>query len=312
MAARMNVLVTGGAGFIGSNLVERLLDRGDSVVVVDNFATARHDSLPREADGLTMVEASIADSGVLEDAFAFAAPDVVVHAAAAYKDPDDWVEDIRTNSLGTAHVVKTAQEAGVRRLVYLQTALCYGNRPLEQPVTLSHPLRPESSYAISKTAGEEYIRMSGLDFVSLRLANVYGPRNLSGPVPTFFQRLSEGKSCFAVDTRRDFVFVEDLLSVMLPALDGTGSGVYHVSSGRDFSIKELYDAVADVMGVDTPVEERPRGEDDAPSILLDPSRTEADFGWSVETPLADGIRRTIDWYQTHGVAETYTHLRMKD
>jgi UDP-glucose 4-epimerase len=312
MAARMNVLVTGGAGFIGSNLVDRLLERGDDVLVIDNFATARRDNLPPGDERLTVVNASIADKDALADAFAQGAPEVVVHAAAAYKDPDDWAEDIRTNALGTANVLKATQADGARRLVYLQTALCYGNRPLEQPVTLSHPLRPESSYAISKTAGEEYIRLSGLDFVSLRLANVYGPRNMSGPVPTFFQRLTEGKSCFAVDTRRDFVFVDDLLSVMLAAIDGTGTGVYHVSSGRDFSIKELYDAVAEAMGVDVPVEERPRGEDDAPSILLAPSRTNADFDWSVETPLADGIRRTVDWYETHGVTETYTHLRMKD
>jgi UDP-glucose 4-epimerase len=308
----MNVLVTGGAGFIASNLVERLLEDGHRVLVIDNFATSRHDSLPADAEKLVVHDASIADRNAVEAAYDEIAPDLVVHAAASYKDPDAWEEDIRTNAAGTANIVQAAQERGVGRLIYFQTALCYGNRPLEQPVTLSHPLRPESSYAISKTAGEQYVALSGLDWVSFRLANIFGPRNLSGPIPTFWQRLSEGKKCFAVDTRRDFVFLDDLLEVVLKAAAGTGSGVYHVSSGRDFSIKELYDAVAAAMGSDDPVEERERAPDDAPSILLDPSRTEADFAWSAATPLEEGIGRTIEWYEAHGVEETYSHLRMKD
>ena len=307
----MNVFITGGAGFIGSHLAEALLDRGDSVTVIDNLATARRDSVP-DHDRLTFVDDTISDREALASAVAEAKPDVIVHAAASYKDPDDWEEDIRTNAEGTANVVKVAQEQGVGRLIYFQTALCYGNRPLQQPVTLEHPLRPESSYAISKTAGEQYIGLSGLDFVSFRLANVYGPRNISGPIPTFWQRLSEGKKCFAVDTRRDFVFVSDLVRVVLKAIDGTGSGYYHVSTGSDSSIKELYDAVAAAMGVDEPAEERERGPDAAPTILLDPSRTNLDFDWRAEVPLAEGIAKAVEWYADHGVEETYTHLRMKD
>jgi UDP-glucose 4-epimerase len=304
-------LITGGAGFIGSNLVDTLLEAGHRVVVIDNFETARRDSLP-ENPALSVHEASIADEEALRDAFDDAEPDVVIHAAASYKDPDAWDEDIQTNVLGTARLVAQAKERGVERLIYFQTALCYGNAPLEQPVTLAHPLRPESSYAISKTAGEEYVTLSGLDYVSLRLANVYGPRNVSGPIPTFFQRLSSGKKCFAVSTRRDFVFVGDLIEVVVRAAAGVGSGVYHVSSGTDYSIKELYDAVAHVMGIDEPVEERERAPDDAPTILLDPSRTQRDFDWSATTPLDEGVQRSVAWYAAHGVEETYTHLRMKD
>src|SRR5207248_2858974 len=115
--------------------------------------------------------------------------------------------------------------------VYFQTALCYGLKPLEQPITLDHPILPgASSYAISKTAGEQYVMLSGLDYLSFRLANAYGPRNLSGPLPTFFQRLNAHKSTFVMDTRRDFVFVDDLVDVVMKALDGVGrSGVYHIS-----------------------------------------------------------------------------------
>jgi UDP-glucose 4-epimerase len=307
-----NVLITGGAGFIGSHLTDRLLQRGDDVLVIDNFATARRDSLS-DHDNLTLVEGTIVDPELVEKLFREFQPEVVVHAAASYKDPEAWTEDSRTNAVGTANVVRAAKETGVSRLVYFQTALCYGLHPEEQPITLSHPLDPkDSSYAISKTAGEWYVRLSGLDWISFRLANVYGPRNLSGPLPTFFQRLSEGKSVFVMDTRRDFVFVDDLADVAMKAIDGGGeSGVYHVSSGSDVSIKELFDATIKAMGIelDEEVEVRPRNPDDAPSILLDPSKTERDFDWAARTPLEDGVAKAVDYYREHGVAETFTHLK---
>jgi UDP-glucose 4-epimerase len=309
----MRILVTGGAGFIGSHLIERLLPRGHSVIVIDNFATARRDTLAGRHAGLEMIEGSIADPALVEATFERMRPEIVLHCAASYKDPDDWVEDSRSNVLGTVNIVRASQQTKVRRLIYFQTALCYGSHPTEQPVTLTHPLNPDNSYAISKTAGERYIATSGLEFVSFRLANMYGPRNLSGPVPTFYSRLASGKACFAVNTRRDFVFVDDLVDVVMPAIEGKGhGGIYHVSTGADYSIRELYDAVAAAMGVSTPVEERERGADDAPTILLDPSRTATEFGWKATTPLREGIARTIAWYREHGVDQTYTHLRLPE
>jgi UDP-glucose 4-epimerase len=309
----VNVLLTGGAGFIGSHITDRLLERGERVLVIDNFATARHDSLPGGDSGLELVDGTIADTELVGRIFDDFRPDVVVHAAASYKDPADWEEDARTNVLGTANVVRSAEASDVKRVVYFQTALCYGLHPQEQPITLAHPLDPgASSYAISKTAGEHYLRLSGLDWISFRLANVYGPRNVSGPLPTFFQRLSEGKSVFVMDTRRDFVFVDDLLAVVMKAIDGGGdSGVYHVSSGSDVSIKELFDATVKAMGIELEgdVEVRPRGPDDAPSILLDPSKTERDFDWRAQTPLEDGVAQAVAYYRQHGVSETYTHLQ---
>lgn len=265
-------------------------------------------------EGLALVEGSIDERSVLDRAFAEFRPDAIAHAAASYKNPDAWAEDARTNALGTANVCEAARDAGVERLVYFQTALCYGTRPLEQPITLDHPIRPDSSYAISKTAGEQYIELSGIPFVSLRLANIYGPRNLSGPPPTFYQRLSAGKPCFVVDSRRDFVYVQDLIEVVVAALSGAGSGHYHVSSGSDYSIEELFDAVVEAMGIELEeeVEIRPRPPEDAPSILLDPSRTERDFGWTAATPLKEGIARAVEWYREHGVGETYTHLKPEE
>jgi UDP-glucose 4-epimerase len=309
----MKVLITGGSGFIGSHVADRLLAKGDDVLVVDNFETGRRDNLAPSAR-LTVVEGSVADRALMAKVFDDFRPEAVLHAAASYKDPENYEGDAETNVLGTAVTVQNARRTGVRRLVYLQTALCYGD-PVEQPITLSHPIDPrKSSYAISKTGGEQYIMLSGLDYVSFRLANAYGPRNLSGPLPTFFHRLTAGKPCFVMDTRRDFIFVSDMVDIIERAIAGQGSkGVYHISTGRDFSIKELFDAAVEALGIrlDAEVEVRPRSADDVPTILLDPSRTLADFGMIPSFPLAEGIRRTIAYYREFGISQTFTHLKLE-
>jgi UDP-glucose 4-epimerase len=308
----MKVLITGGAGFVGSHLSDRLLAQGHHVLAIDNYATGRRDNLADHAN-LTVVAGSIADPALVHDVFTSFGPDVVVHAAASYKDPHDWAEDSRTNVLGTALVVQASQKAAVKRFIYFQTALCYGLTPLEQPITLAHPLRPgASSYAISKTAGEHYVMLSGLDWISFRLANAYGPRNLSGPLPTFFHRLSQNKPCFVMDTRRDFIYIDDLVDVVVKAIAGKGrSGAYHISSGGDFAIKELFDATVAAMAVklERPVEVRPRAADDTYTILLDPSETSREFQWKTGTPLTEGVARAMAWYRTHPIEQTFTHLK---
>src|SRR5690606_30555443 len=147
----------------------------------------------------------------------------------------------------------------------------------------------------SKTTAEEYLEISGLDYVTFRLANVVGPRNVSGPLPIFFQRLSEGKRCFVTKARRDFVFVKDLAQIVLRAADGVGRGAYHFSSGKDVAIQDLYDAVVAAMELKTyPTPEvRELGPDDAPTILLDPSRTFKDFGEIKFTGIGDTDRKSV-------------------
>ena len=306
----MRVLITGGAGFVGSNLADRLLARGDTVSVIDNFETARRDNLTPNRN-LTLIEGSISDPRLVDRTFDEHRPEVVVHAAASYKDPDNWYGDAMTNVVGTVNVVRASERLKVERLIYFQTALGYGLHPKEQPITLNHPLDPTgSSYAISKTAGEEYIFLSSLDFISFRLANAYGPRNLSGPLPTFYQRLTNNKLVFVMDTRRDFIYVSDLVDVVSMAVDGRGRrGPYHVSSGKDFAIKELFDATLKALGMHMDVEVRPRNPDDVATILLDPSKTEEDFDWQITTPLEVGVAATIDYYKTHGIEQTFTHLK---
>lgn len=309
----MNVFVTGACGQVGSHVTELLLARGDRVLGIDNLATGRREHLA-DHPNLTVTIGSIADSDLVERLMAEFKPEVLVHTAASYKDPHDWEEDNLTNCVGGGILIRAAKRHAVKRFIYFQTALCYGLKPLHQPIRLDHPKNPaNSSYAISKTTTEDYLAISGLDYVTFRLANVVGPRNVSGPLPIFYQRLKDGKRCFVTKARRDFVFVKDLAAVVVRAADGTGHGVYHFSSGKDIAIQELYDAVVAAIDI-TPypeVEVRDLGPDEAPSILLDPSRTFEDFGAIAFTPLRDTVAAAVEYYRAHGVLGEYTHLQAR-
>lgn len=309
----MRVLITGGLGQIGSHVAELMLARGDEVLVLDNLATGKRVHLADD-DSLQVVIGSIADPALVEELFSSFAPDVVLHAAASFKDPHDWESDTMTNCVGGANVVNSASRHDVDRFVYLQTSLCYGLHPKENPITLAHPRNPEgSSYAISKTTNELYLELSGLDYVTFRLANVIGPRNLAGPLPIFFKRLTAGSKCFVSDSRRDFVFVKDLAHHIVKAFDGIGTGAYHFSSGTDVSIHALYDQVVKALGISEYPEPDllPLGDDDVGSILLDPSRTFQDFGMSAPTPLAEIVKQAVEYYREYGVTNEVTHLRLE-
>lgn len=299
----MRVLISGGAGFIGSHLAEAMLEEGHRVSVLDDVSTGRVENVPLEAD-LTI--------GDIRDHFKFPRErwDVIYHCAASYKDRGEWERDASTNVLGTINVVREAQRTGAK-LIYFQTSLCYGLAP-HSPITLDAPLAPTGSYAVSKTAGENYIRDSGVEFVSLRLANIYGPRNLSGPIPAFYKRLSEGQECTVVDSRRDYVYIDDLLRVAVRAAT-QGRGFYHVSSGFDVSIMDIYQGVAQAMGIDAPLPFlQPRGLDDAATLLLDPNETYLEFGWTARTPMVRGINEAVRWYRSNPVGDVYTHLKVAE
>ena len=310
----MRIFVTGAAGQVGSHVVDSAIARGDDVVGIDNFATGR-DIHVATSSQYNFVKGSISDTVLVDQLVGEFKPDVIVHTAAAYKDPDDWLTDVDTNIRGMVNLVNAAKAHSVGRFVYFQTALIYGVKPEENPVSLQHPRRVDnSSYSISKGAAEDYLVLSGIDYVTFRLANVVGPRNVSGPLPIFFQRLSEGKKCFVTPARRDFVYVGDLVKAVMMASQGTGKGAYHFSSGGDVAIIELYDEVVKAMGIsDYPEPERRElSPDDAPSILLDPSRTFADFGNIEFTPLNVTVWNAVKYYQEFGVTGGYTHLKSND
>lgn len=309
----MKVLISGGCGQVGSHVAELLLQRGDEVIAIDNLATGRREHLA-DHPNLTVIIDTIADKTLVDKIVSEFKPDAIVHTAASYKDPDDWYNDSLTNCVGGSNLIHAAKQFGVKRFIYFQTALCYGVKPLHQPIRLDHPKFPaNSSYAITKTANEDFLEISGLDFVTFRLANVVGPRNVSGPLPIFFQRLKDGKKCFVTNARRDFVFVMDLANNVVKACDGVGKGAYHFSSGTDVAIKELYDAVVEAMGISPYPEAEMKliGEDDAPSILLDPSRTFEDFGKIEFTPLNQTVKAAIEYFKVHGTLGEYTHLKLE-
>ena len=294
----MRVLITGAAGFIGSHVAERLIQLGHHVTGVDNLSTGRPDNFPI---GAPLRVGDISQGVIPDGPF-----DVVYHFAASYADRHAWERDARTNVLGTIAVVRAAADWGAR-IVYAQTSLCYGLSPVS-PVRTDAPLDPHGSYAVTKTAGEAFIRDSGLPWVSLRLANIYGPRNLSGPAPAFYKRLAAGEPCTVVDSRRDFVFVDDLVEVAVAARE-QGQGIYHVASGSDVAVADVYLHVAAAMGVGEALPTlMPRLPDDVATLLLDPSETEREFGWRATTPLDIGIPAAVEWYREHQVGETFTHL----
>ena len=307
----MRILITGGAGCLGANLAERYLEMGHDVLVIDNFASGHRDSLPQTHPKMHLIEGSIADRRLLDKAFVDFAPTQVIHSAASYKDPKDWQEDVDTNVMGTINVVRAAKEAGVRRFVNFHTALGYG-RPERVPIPVDAPARPFTSYGISKQAGENYLVISGLPFVSLRLANVTGPRLAIGPIPTFYTRLKAGKSCFCSRTVRDFLDMEDFFALMdLVIPDDAPSGVFNVSTGSGHTIKEIFDIIVDHLGVtcSTPVLEIDPDADDVPAVVLDPSVTISTFGWRPRFAFEETIRRMLTWYDAHGVTAGYSHLK---
>jgi nucleoside-diphosphate-sugar epimerase len=212
--------------------------------------------------------------------------------------------------MGTINVIEAARTHKVARFLNFQTVLCYG-RPEVVPIPVEHPLRPFTSYGISKVAGEQYLAISGLPFASLRLGNVTGPRLAIGPIPTFYKRLKAGQGCFCTDAQRDFLDMADFLAVVdLVMRDDAPIGIFNVSSGQGHSIRDVYDAVRSHLKLppDPDVKVVPVGEDDVPAVVPDPSRTTSVLGWSAEVSFADTMRRILSWYDAHGISDIYSHL----
>ncbi len=313
MTEKKKILITGGLGQIGSHIAEILLERNDQVLVVDNLVTGRKEHL-NDNKNLQIELIDICEKKKIDEIFSKFKPDVVVHCAGSYKDPDDWYSDTMTNCVGGSNIIKASMKENVSRFIYFQTALCYGVKPHEQPITLLHPKNPgNSSYAITKTANEEFLEISGLDYVSFRLANCIGPRNVSGPLPIFYNRLKNRKKCFVTEARRDFVHVKDLALCSIRAIDGTGNGFYHFSSGKDIAIIDLYNEVVKEMKLNEYPEPdiKKLGEDEAPSILIDPTRTFKDFGNLKFSSLNDIVSDAVRYFDKYGTIGEFTHLKKK-
>ena len=306
----MRILITGGAGCLGSNLIEHWIPQGHKIAVIDNFATGKREVVP-EIPGLSVSEGSVADANLVEGVFGSFRPDIVVHAAASYKNPDDWQEDSATNVVGSVIVAKAAARHGAGRVINFQTSLCYG-RPSQLPVPRSHALAPFTSYGITKTAGEQLMMLSAVPTVSLRLANVTGPRLAIGPIPTFYKRLKAGQGCFCTESSRDFLDMEDFLRFMdLAIKESAPTGVFNLGTGEAHSVKEIYEVVREHLGLSPDkVRAEPVGADDVAVMMLDSSETEAAFGWKARHSFRETIQRQLAWYDQHGVSDVFSHLKM--
>ncbi len=305
----MDCLVTGGAGFIGSNLVDALLARGDRVAVIDNLSSGKRSNLDGAlAAGATLHEVDIRDHDAVEQAFAAAAPQVVFHLAAQIdvrKSVEDPIADAQSNVLGTIAVLKSALAHGAARVVNSSTGGgLYGDADV-LPTPEDHPIHPLAPYGQSKLAAEGYYelytRLHGLSTVSLRYGNVYGPRQdahgEAGVVAIFCGNLMEGRrSTVFGDGRqtRDWVEVGDVVRANLLAAESEVSGPVNIGWGRETSVLELLEALEDVADHQAPEPEfAPVRPGEVSRSCLDVGRARRELGWSPQVELRDGLRRIL-------------------
>src|SRR4051812_42278129 len=290
----MRTVVTGGAGFIGSNLADALLERGDDVTVVDNFSSGKRKNLPT---GATLLEHDIREPFSVE-------ADVIFHLAAqadvqtSMQRPD---YDAQVNVVGTVNVLNAA---GGAQVVFASSGGAgYGECP--EPATEDAPFLPLSPYGIAKKCGEEYLagwnRIHGTSHVSLRFANVYGERQDSGleggVVAIFLERMARGDETVIFgdgEQQRDFVYVGDVVGALLATV-GRSGGPFNIGTGVATSVNELHAACRRAALIDEEPVHREARLGDVITSVIDPARAARELGWRAEVPLDDGIARTWAW-----------------
>ena len=294
----MRAAVTGGAGFIGSHVVDALVARGDDVHVIDNFATGRRENVNGAA---TVHEHDIREP--LGSLFDEIRPEVVVHLAAQADVGTSVAQpllDAEVNVLGTVNVLEAARPHGAQIVFSSTGGAIYGE--CERPAREQDERRPLSPYGTAKLAGEEYLamwnRLHGTRHLALRFANVYGPRQLpkleGGVVSIFVDRLRAGEPVTIFgdgEQERDWIYVGDIVSAVLTAI-GHDGGVFNAGTGQATSVNELFAACRDVSGVDTEPRYAAARPGDIVRSVLDVSHTERALGWRSQTPLAEGLALT--------------------
>ena len=315
----MRTLVTGGAGFIGSSLVDRLLAEGHAVEVVDDLSTGKLSNLAdaradRDHD-FSFHQMDICDPAVSE-LIERRAPEVVFHLAAQIDvrvSVSDPARDARINVMGTLNVLEGARRAGTRKVVFASSGgTIYGDVDAEDlPVTEAHPQRPVAPYGVSKKVATDYLHayreLHQLEYTSLALANVYGPRQdphgEAGVVAIFAGKLLAGERCKVFGTgeqTRDYVYVDDVADAFVRAAD-RGSGLLcNIGTGTETSVNQLYRAMADSAGVAAEPEYAPARVGELDRSCLDASRAKLHLGWEPFTDLLAGTAAVIDWFRAQG------------
>jgi UDP-glucose 4-epimerase len=303
------VVVTGGAGFVGSNIVRHLLERGAHVVVLDDFSTGNMVNLPQAQDGLEVVRGSVTDFALLRDVVQGAA--LVIHAAArniiaSTRNPRD---DFETNIGGTLNVLMATQGTTVKRVVYSSSASVYGN-PRYLPINEDDGIDTLTPYAVSKLAGENYCRAfyesQGVSTAVVRYSNVYGPAQrpdnpYCGVIAKFFESARQGEALRIHgdgDQTRDFTYVDDAVNAtLLAAISQKADGqIYNVATGRETTINQLAQTVMKVAGVDSDIEYIDRRDiDNIRRRVLNIEKIRRELRWVPAVTLENGLRKTWLW-----------------
>lgn len=305
----MQVLVTGGAGFVGSHVVEELLRKGLSVSVVDSLVTGRREHVPAQC---RFYQVDVASPEFLTIA-AEINPDAIIHLAAqisvsaSVANPE---EDARVNIGGMLNVLRAAMNNSCRRVVFSSSAAVYGN-PVSLPLSEDASLRPLSPYGVSKRAAEDYIQVStatsGLSAAILRYGNIYGPRQAvsaeCGVITIFVQALLSGKqpTIFGDGTAtRDYVYVEDVAKATYLALEHNDSFIANISSGKEVTVLDLWNLLAKLGGKDIAADFGPERPGDIARSSLNPAQAYRYLGWRATTSLEDGLSKTLGFYSQRG------------
>jgi UDP-glucose 4-epimerase len=301
------VLVTGGAGFIGSHVVDRLLGIGHQVVVVDDFRSGRPSNLPPD---ITLYQTDIA-TPALEEVFREERPDLVCHYAAqisvqhSMKDP---LEDSDTNIRGSLNLLQNCVRYGVRKVVYTSSGGAIYGEPLHLPCDETHPINPLSHYGVSKYTVENYLsvyRQSyGLDYTILRLSNVYGPRQdpfgEAGVVAIFSQAMLQGKPIIingSGEQERDFLYVQDVVQASITALEGGSGDAFNIGTGKGASINEIFSLLKRVADYPGEASHGPAKPSEVFKIYLDVTKARQGLGWKPGFSLEEGLKDTLAWFR---------------
>ena len=309
----MRILVTGGAGFIGSHVVDGFLTRGAEVGVFDNLSTGRREFVAPHA---RLFVGDLAKPADIDHCIAEFRPDVVSHHAAQIDvrhSVSDPIHDARVNVLGSLALLQSCTRHGVRKVIYASTGGALYGEARVVPAPEDHPVNPESPYGVSKHTVEHYLflwrKVHGLDYTVLRYANIYGPRQNphgeAGVNAIFIGLMLEGRRprIFGDGEQiRDYLFVGDVVRANLLALESGSEAIVNLGTGVGTSVNDIVRALNGIMGTSLEPIYEPARPGEVQRIVLDATRARGALGWTPETAFTDGLARTVDWHRASRTA----------